>query len=1025
MNTSRGSIWRNADFHIHTPDSALSNEFGTDFDVYATTLFRKAIEKKINIIGITDYFTIEGYKRLKKEYVSDEHKLKSLSFTSEEIEKIKDILILPNIEFRINKIVQINKIQTDGSVKTENGRINFHIIFSDELPVKLIEEGFLHDLDFVYEADPDQPDKRKKLKTDNLIQLGKRLKAEQPDIHGTDLQVGMTHAVVSDEQINSILTSNSDFKEKYIIVIPSDEDLSNISWKSQDGLTRKILISRANALFSSNQKTIEFGLGEKAATQEEFLKEFKTLKPCIWGSDAHTYDKMFEPDKQNYCWIKASPSFEGIRQILFEPKDRVFIGEFPELYHRIDNAKGNYISSIKVNQISGYDESKGVWFKDFHIPLGLELIAIIGNKGKGKSAIADIIGLLGNAHIKREDFSFLNTDKFCQKGYAENFNGKITWFDKQSSDRRLNENIDFTDVERIKYIPQSYLEKLCNNEDSGFTEEINKVVFSRLDDSDKLGKKSFSELEAYKTELLDEQISQQIAKITQVNKTIDFLEQKSKDGYKQSITNKKAIKSQELATHQKEKDLIIVVENPEQSNSLSEDQRRKAESVTKLDEEINGLEILIDVEQKRLSRIKIEQADLQNLISTVTAQRQSFDAWKTANSEAFAKYNFDINKIISVKTDLKGIEDALKPLAADLNNAERLLSSVAEADGVEESSFVIKLNRLKRQKSAIEKELEKPFKDYQEFLLKAKEWEAKAKNIIGSPDTPDTIQYYEAELKYIQNDLPKELDDQKAQRILITLKIFEQKKQIQTIYNKMKEAISDILKENSAEQNITIETSFKVDRGFYVQFFDYVNRYGEFYLNGDEDIRKLMAKYNFDEEGQIKAFLSDLDQMDIRHKDNRKVDFYNYICSLSYLRPEYDLRLNNKGLSKLSPGEKGGLLLVFYLVLDKDNKPLIIDQPEDNLDNQSVAEILVPYIKKAKKLRQIIMVTHNPNLAIVADAEQIIYMDIDKENRFIVSYDSGGIEDKVMNNHIVNILEGKMKAFDNRRIKYKKYPVVN
>ena len=114
------------------------------------------------------------------------------------------------------------------------------------------------------------------------------------------------------------------------------------------------------------------------------------------------------------------------------------------------------------------------------------------------------------------------------------------------------------------------------------------------------------------------------------------------------------------------------------------------------------------------------------------------------------------------------------------------------------------------------------------------------------------------------------------------------------------------------------------------------------------------------------------------------------------------------------------MLLVFYLVLDKDNKPLIIDQPEDNLDNQSVAEILVPYIKSAKKKRQIIMVTHNPNLAIVADAEQIIYMNIDKENDYKVSCHSGGIENIIINNHIVNILEGKMKAFDNRRVKYLK-----
>jgi ABC-type cobalamin/Fe3+-siderophores transport system ATPase subunit len=159
---------------------------------------------------------------------------------------------------------------------------------------------------------------------------------------------------------------------------------------------------------------------------------------------------------------------------------------------------------------------------------------------------------------------------------------------------------------------------------------------------------------------------------------------------------------------------------------------------------------------------------------------------------------------------------------------------------------------------------------------------------------------------------------------------------------------------------------------------------------------------------------------DIRFKDNRKIDFLNFVFSLDYLNPEYDLRLNGKSLSKLSPGEKGGLLLVFYLVLDKNLNPLIIDQPEDNLDNQSVAEILVPYIKIAKRKRQIFMVTHNPNLAIVADAEQVIHMNIDKEDDYKVSFDSGAIEKPSINGTIVDILEGRMKAFNNRRLKYRK-----
>ncbi|MGI1970865.1 hypothetical protein ACRN9N_20870, partial [Shewanella baltica] len=126
----------------------------------------------------------------------------------------------------------------------------------------------------------------------------------------------------------------------------------------------------------------------------------------------------------------------------------------------------------------------------------------------------------------------------------------------------------------------------------------------------------------------------------------------------------------------------------------------------------------------------------------------------------------------------------------------------------------------------------------------------------------------------------------------------------------------------------------------------------------------------------------------------------------------------SKSLEQLSPGEKGALLLVFYLVLDKEDIPLIIDQPEDNLDNNSVAKVLVPYIKEAKKYRQIIMVTHNPNLAVVADSEQVIKVSIDKENGNEFFFISGGIENPTINEQIVEVLEGTIPAFTLRKDKY-------
>ncbi|AMP13292.1 hypothetical protein [Collimonas pratensis] len=109
---------------------------------------------------------------------------------------------------------------------------------------------------------------------------------------------------------------------------------------------------------------------------------------------------------------------------------------------------------------------------------------------------------------------------------------------------------------------------------------------------------------------------------------------------------------------------------------------------------------------------------------------------------------------------------------------------------------------------------------------------------------------------------------------------------------------------------------------------------------------------------------------------------------MSYLTPRYSLTFDKQKISLLSPGEHGLLLLVFYFLVDKDDIPIIIDQSEENLDNQTIFKVLVKYIKAAKQRRQVIKLPYNPNLALVYDAKQII---CDKAtNKF--NYISGGIE---------------------------------
>lgn len=86
MNSVYGSEWRKWDFHVHTPYSVLNNQFGinasgdsdTGFDRYVQQLFSKAIEKDIWAIGITDYFSIDGYKRIHNNYLNNPTKMAEL-----------------------------------------------------------------------------------------------------------------------------------------------------------------------------------------------------------------------------------------------------------------------------------------------------------------------------------------------------------------------------------------------------------------------------------------------------------------------------------------------------------------------------------------------------------------------------------------------------------------------------------------------------------------------------------------------------------------------------------------------------------------------------------------------------------------------------------------------------------------------------------------------------------------------------------------------------------------------------------
>jgi putative AbiEii toxin of type IV toxin-antitoxin system len=146
--------------------------------------------------------------------------------------------------------------------------------------------------------------------------------------------------------------------------------------------------------------------------------------------------------------------------------------------------------------------------------------------------------------------------------------------------------------------------------------------------------------------------------------------------------------------------------------------------------------------------------------------------------------------------------------------------------------------------------------------------------------------------------------------------------------------------------------------------------------------------------------------------------FAKWLYSTDHISLQYGIDFDGVDIRKLSPGTRGIVLLLLYLALDDaDTRPLIIDQPEENLDPKSVNDELVDLFIAAKAKRQVIMVTHNANLVINTDADQIIIANAENHTRGElpqITYLSGGLENSEIRKSVCDILEGGEVAFKER-----------
>ena len=647
-----GSTWQKWDLHVHTPCS-FEHSFKLDKSVainqYQNAIWEKYIEslekiQDIAVIGITDYFSIEGYKKV-LEYRSN-GRLQNIA------------TILPNIEFRLDKFV-------DGK------KLNYHVIFSDKVPVDKIEKEFLESLTIKTKNGNDR-----RLTRENVLEIGRDVKNHQPELKKeSDYKVGCINTTISLDQIVDTLKSRGSlFEGKYLLVLV-DEDWNKIRWQGQGHIIKSILLEHAHAIFSADEGTRKFALGEKDNSPEKFMAEFGNPKPCIYGSDTHSFENFCIPSNDKFCWIKGEPTFDGLKQTIFEPKERVCIqSENPELQKNMFSLK-----SIEIQNSTISDELS---FPPQKIYLNSNLVAITGGKGSGKTALLDFIANCYENRCKSggaDKNSFIQRIEDQKKDLAislEFIGNDVERFSKTIVDMKFIEN------SRITYLPQGKIEEI-----SGNRKKLDNKTFEIIFSNDLVSKRNVKE----KFEDLKNKIDTLCQNIELNYQEIVVLEKASSNEIYKNLDASRKLKLGELAN--KENDLALLLKEiaqgiGEKINALKENEKNSRQLLKKyhiLQNSIVSLQETLETQSKELNT-NIDR--INDMISTLkleaepippiefTPQNETLEKIILIFPEILRKLNGEILELRSQLGQLSGSEKKQADILKEIDSKKTEIASI-------------------------------------------------------------------------------------------------------------------------------------------------------------------------------------------------------------------------------------------------------------------------------------------------------------------------------------------------------------
>lgn len=186
-------------------------------------------------------------------------------------------------------------------------------------------------------------------------------------------------------------------------------------------------------------------------------------------------------------------------------------------------------------------------------------------------------------------------------------------------------------------------------------------------------------------------------------------------------------------------------------------------------------------------------------------------------------------------------------------------------------------------------------------------------------------------------------------------------------------------------------------------------------LNNFSDYIGIMEDIYLNDSKILKTLIKDSDIEKINNIMKGKLDI---VCEY-VSENDVEIKYHDKPLKNHSLGQRASAIILF-IIEQKENDLIIIDQPEDDLDNQVIYKELITTIRKRKKDIQFIFSTHNANIPVLGDAEQIICLKDDGSN---ININNNSIDNSSIQNDIVQIMEGGPEAFKRRQQIYKEWKI--